>query len=92
MRQGKAKYLFPGNNTPKGFISHYHEGLRGMQQIFILKGGPGVGKSTLMRKIGTAMLERGYDCLLYTSRHTYCPCAHRVLKLLLPSGLFLPEI
>ena len=61
MRQGKAKYLFPGNNTPKGFISHYHEGLRGMQQIFILKGGPGVGKSTLMRKIGTAMLERGYD-------------------------------
>jgi hypothetical protein len=61
MRQGKAKYLFPGNNTPQGFISHYANGLRGLNNVFILKGGPGVGKSTLMRKIGIAMLERGYD-------------------------------
>lgn len=61
MRQGRAKYIFPGNNTPKGFISHYQDGIQGMEQVFILKGGPGVGKSTLMRKIGIAMLERGYD-------------------------------
>ncbi len=61
MRQGKAKYLFPGNNTPQGFLSHYADGLRGLDQVFIIKGGPGTGKSTLMRKIGIAMLERGYD-------------------------------
>lgn len=61
MRQGRAKYLFPGNNTARGFISHYRDGILGMEQVFIIKGGPGVGKSTLMRKIGIAMLERGYD-------------------------------
>jgi hypothetical protein len=61
MRQGKAKYVFPGNNTPQGFLSLYSEGIEGLEQVFILKGGPGVGKSTLMRKIGAAMMERGYD-------------------------------
>ncbi|MGB9826861.1 MAG: PRK06851 family protein, partial [Desulfofundulus sp.] len=30
-------------------------------RIFVIKGGPGVGKSTFMRKIGEEMLERGYD-------------------------------
>ena len=61
MRQGKARYVFPGSNTPLGFYSYYKEGLSGLEQIFILKGGPGTGKSTLMRKIGTAMLDRGFD-------------------------------
>lgn len=61
MRQGKSKYVFPGNNTPQGFYSFYPEGLRGLERIFVLKGGPGVGKSTLIRKIGGAMMERGYD-------------------------------
>ena len=61
MRQGKAKYVFPGSNTPAGFVSFYRKGLVNIQRLFILKGGPGTGKSTLMRKIGLAMLERGYD-------------------------------
>ncbi len=61
MRQGRAKYVFPGSNTPLGFYSFYHDGLSGLDRVFILKGGPGTGKSTLMRKIGIAMLERGYD-------------------------------
>ena len=61
MRQGKATYLFPGSNTPAGFLSFYREGLKGTEHVFILKGGPGCGKSTLMRKIGLHMLERGYD-------------------------------
>ncbi len=61
MRQGKAKYVFPGSNTPLGFFSFYEQGLSGMDQVFILKGGPGTGKSTLIRKIGSAMLDRGYD-------------------------------
>ena len=61
MRQGKIRYVFPGSNTPSGFHSFYEEGLKGIDRIFIMKGGPGVGKSTLMRKIGTAMADRGYD-------------------------------
>ncbi|MEG1500731.1 MAG: hypothetical protein RR396_02130 [Clostridiales bacterium] len=65
MRQGRAKYVFPGSNTTGGFYSFYKEGLKGMEQVFILKGGPGTGKSTLMRKIATAMLDRGYDTELW---------------------------
>lgn len=61
MRQKQARYVFPGGNTPKGFHSFYRQNLNGLERVFILKGGPGVGKSTLMRKIGTAMMERGYD-------------------------------
>ena len=61
MRQGRSTYIFPGSNTPLGFRSYYRQGLQGLANIFILKGGPGTGKSTLMRKIGLAMLERGYD-------------------------------
>ena len=61
MRQGKATYVFPGSNTSAGFLSFYREGLKAIDNVFILKGGPGCGKSTLMRKIGLNMLERGYD-------------------------------
>ena len=74
MRQGKAKYVFPGSNTPAGFVSFYREGLNNIERLFILKGGPGTGKSTLMRKIGLAMLERGYDVEFWqcSSDNTAC--------------------
>ncbi len=52
---------FSGNNTAEGFYSFYGSGLNGMSRIFVLKGGPGTGKSTLMRKIGLSCQERGYD-------------------------------
>ncbi len=61
MRQGRSTYVFPGSNTSLGFQSFYRQGLQGLDYVFILKGSPGCGKSTLIRKIGCAMLERGYD-------------------------------
>ncbi len=60
MKKGKIKYAFPGGNTPRGFHSFYALGLQNMEKIFILKGGPGTGKSTLIRKIGLEMADRGY--------------------------------
>ena len=65
MEKGQAKHVFPGGNTPKGFYSLYHEGLTGLNRIFILKGGPGVGKSTLMRELAELMLDNGYDTELW---------------------------
>lgn len=59
------KQLFPGANTPQGFHSFYHEGLADLQRIFILKGGPGVGKSTLMRKIAAELSNFGYSTELW---------------------------
>lgn len=56
-----ATHFFLGANSGRGFQSlfdlfctpddHY--------DLLVLKGGPGVGKSTMMRRIGAAMEERG---------------------------------
>lgn len=63
MSRGKLKKVFPGGNTSRGFHSFYDYMIdqRDAAKVFVIKGGPGVGKSTFMRKIGEAMLERGYD-------------------------------
>lgn len=61
MIQGKAAYVFPGANTAAGYRSFFREGLRGMERVFILKGGPGCGKSTLIRFLGRELQEKGYD-------------------------------
>lgn len=52
------RHWFPGGNTAKGFHSFYQHILTTdeAKRFIILKGGPGVGKSTLMRRIG-AFLE-----------------------------------
>ena len=55
--------MYPGNNTPEGFFSYYHYILsqREAEKIVVIKGGPGVGKSTFMKKIGDTMLQDGHD-------------------------------
>ncbi|AEG14142.1 hypothetical protein Desku_0525 [Desulfofundulus kuznetsovii DSM 6115] len=62
MDKGRLKKVFPGGNTCRGFYSFYDYIIEpDATRIFVIKGGPGVGKSTFMRKIGEEMLERGYD-------------------------------
>lgn len=63
MTQGKVKHLFPGGNTSLGFFSYYSDIImqEEAERLIIIKGGPGVGKSTFMKKIGEAMLQKGYD-------------------------------
>jgi len=61
-RKGYVKRVFPGNNTPKGFYSFYdHIITPDATRILVIKGGPGVGKSTFMSKIAEAMVDRGFD-------------------------------
>jgi ABC-type hemin transport system ATPase subunit len=60
--KGSIRKVFPGGNTAEGFFSYYRYLLeKGSKRIFVIKGGPGVGKSTLMKKIGYRMVEMGYD-------------------------------
>ncbi|MFZ7120197.1 MAG: PRK06851 family protein [Eubacteriaceae bacterium] len=62
MNNNRVKKIFPGGNTTKGFYSYYDFiNKRNPNRTFILKGGPGVGKSSFMKKIGQEMLERGYS-------------------------------
>jgi len=60
--KGRIKRVFPGGNTGYGFHSFY-DYLIGPDatRIFVLKGGPGVGKSTFMRHIGEQLAVKGYD-------------------------------
>ncbi len=61
MAEGKIRHMFPGGNTPQGFFSYYdHVITADAVRIFLLKGGPGTGKSTFMKRISQAMTERGF--------------------------------
>ncbi len=55
------RHYFPGNNTPQGFFSYYKYilGQREANKIICIKGGPGTGKSTFMKKIGERFAELG---------------------------------
>lgn len=61
--RGKIRHIYPGGNTPKGFFSYYQYilGQEEASRIICLKGGPGVGKSTFMKKIGEHFIEKGED-------------------------------
>lgn len=62
MSKGRLKKLFPGGNTSQGFYSFYDYIIEpDATRIFVIKGGPGVGKSTFMRTIGEKMLDKGFD-------------------------------
>ena len=60
--QPKVHY-FLGANSPTGFYSLYDQLMdpEEAQELFILKGGPGCGKSSLMRRVGAAMEEHGLE-------------------------------
>ncbi len=58
---GKIKNIYPGGNTSQGFYSFYENVLSGLDRVFILKGGPGTGKSSMVRKIGEKYLAKGFD-------------------------------
>lgn len=58
---GKVLNYFAGGNTAKGFHSLYESCLQDLNKLFILKGGPGTGKSTLMKQVGNTFVEKGFD-------------------------------
>ncbi|MEA4823185.1 MAG: hypothetical protein VB111_03620 [Clostridiaceae bacterium] len=78
----KSTVFFMGANAPSGFVGLYDE-LQGphMRRLYILKGGPGNGKSTYLRTIADAAEERG----LYVERIS---CASDPGSL---DGVYLPE-
>ncbi len=60
---GHKRNIFPGGNTPHGFHSYYNYIIEQnkAEKIFCIKGGPGTGKSTLMKEIGELFISRGED-------------------------------
>lgn len=57
----KTINYYAGGNTANGFYSLFESNLHGLERIFILKGGPGTGKSQMMKKIANKWGNRGFD-------------------------------
>ncbi|MCM3239774.1 PRK06851 family protein [Heyndrickxia oleronia] len=58
---GKVLNYFAGGNTGRGFYNLFDSNLKGLDRLFILKGGPGTGKSSLMKKLASEWRNKGYD-------------------------------
>nr|MDD6336729.1 hypothetical protein [bacterium] len=56
-------HYFLGSNSPAGFKSYFSQldNLAEGSRLYIVKGGPGCGKSSLMRTCGEALLKKGED-------------------------------
>ncbi|MCK8816437.1 PRK06851 family protein [Natroniella sulfidigena] len=55
------KNYFSSGNTSKGFYSFFEYLPYQCDRVFMIKGGPGTGKSTFMKRIAEKMVEEGYD-------------------------------
>ncbi len=65
----KVRKLFPGANTSNGPFNFFDNIIpANVNRIFCLKGGPGVGKSSLMKKLAKDFEEKGYSIELH-----FCP-------------------
>lgn len=78
----QIKHYFAGSNSSEGFYSVYPEILESLDLVYILKGGPGTGKSTLIKKVGNLMMEKGFQV-------EYIHCSFDDDSL---DGLIIPEI
>lgn len=64
--KGRVREFFPGGNTPLGFFSYYdHIIAPDATRIFVIKGGPGVGKSSFMKAIAADLNEQGFNVELH---------------------------
>lgn len=63
IKKGHIKRLLPGSNTSVGFYSYFDYILdpKEARKIYYFKGGPGVGKSYMMKKIGHQVVDMGID-------------------------------
>lgn len=59
--RNRPVHFFPGANSRHGFYSLFeHIGGRDAGATYVLKGGPGVGKSTFMKRAASALSDHGY--------------------------------
>ena len=56
-----VRHYFAEGLTTRGYISLLPNMVSGWQRIYVLQGGPGTGKSTLIKVLGLEMLDRGYE-------------------------------
>ena len=56
---------FLGNNTAYGFVGNYETELKNKRRVILLKGGPGTGKSSILKRLAAEAKNRGFDYELW---------------------------
>lgn len=84
MAYNKERHLFLGGNTYKGFHSFfsYIINKEDANRVICIKGGPGTGKSHLMKKVATHFLDKGYSI-----EYNHCSSDEKSLD-----GIVIPEL
>lgn len=69
MTKTNPKY-FLAANSGEGFVSYFEDFIKKADdfRIFIIKGGPGTGKSSFMKKMAKSANDKGIDTV-------FCPCS-----------------
>ncbi|MBE6577512.1 MAG: hypothetical protein E7653_05185 [Ruminococcaceae bacterium] len=67
MNTDKGGGLFAAANTASGFVSYFDEIFfsEGIERRYIIKGGPGTGKSSFMRRVAESARTSGHSVELY---------------------------
>ncbi len=61
--QTKQTDFYLGANTPEGFVSRYDQIAQDdtLERVYVIKGGPGTGKSSMMKMTAEVLSENGAD-------------------------------
>lgn len=80
----KEKHVFAGNNTEVGFYSCFDHVFNPaeLNHLYILKGGPGVGKSSFMKKFAAEMVKKDFSV-----EYIHCSSDNESLD-----GIIIPEL
>lgn len=62
---GEVKHYFARGNTAIGAYNLFDSAFQGIKHLYMLTGGPGTGKSTIIGNIANKMTEAGYDVQLF---------------------------
>lgn len=62
---GKEQHFFASANTAKGFVNYYDGIFFSVPRVWYIKGGPGTGKSYMMKRIASVAGEKGYTVVAY---------------------------
>lgn len=61
MERNKVKHMFPAANSGDGFYSYFNYMIgKNPKKVYVIKGGPGSGKSSFMKKISDEMVNLGF--------------------------------
>ncbi|MFY0543532.1 PRK06851 family protein [Brevibacillus sp. H7] len=64
-KKGRSRHMYFGAATPKGPVDHIQSLTANLEKRYFIKGRPGSGKSTMLKKLAAEAEQKGYDVEVY---------------------------